>query len=345
MEVLMSAMRLFTVATLLPLPPIIAAALYGGIWAVIAPLTMTVMVAVLDEVVRVITPPTPESEFPAADHLSVVVVIGQFAMLGAVVYGISSLSWAEAFGVFVAAGLYLGQVANSNAHELIHRQSRLLRKLGVWAYISVLYGQHASAHVLVHHPLVATRSDPNSARYGESFYKFAGRAWRGEFRKGLEAERDRMARSKRPRWRNPYVTYLLGAALMLLIARLIGGTTGLLWYVALAIFAQVQLLMSDYVQHYGLERKITDGKPEPIAARHSWNSPHWYSSALMLNAPRHSDHHAHPMRPYPALELPNAPTLPRSIPVMACIALLPPMWRKVMHPRLKEWRKGSFSKR
>ena len=75
---------------------------------------------------------------------------------------------------------------------------------------------------------------------------------------------------------------------------------------------------------------------EPVGTQHSWNSPHYFSSALMLNATRHSDHHAHPARPYPALALPgDAPLLPRSLPVMATIALVPPLWRRLMDPRVK----------
>ncbi len=63
------------------------------------------------------------------------------------------------------------------------------------------------------------------------------------------------------------------------------------------------------------------------------------SSAMMSNAPRHSDHHMHPMRPYPALQLDDVvmPILPHSLPVMATIALIPGWWRKVMDPRVQNW--------
>jgi alkane 1-monooxygenase len=59
----------------------------------------------------------------------------------------------------------------------------------------------------------------------------------------------------------------------------------------------------------------------------------------MLNAPRHSDHHMHPARSFPALELSaeNMPILPHSLPVMACLALVPGLWRKVMDRRVAKW--------
>ena len=76
-------------------------------------------------------------------------------------------------------------------------------------------------------------------------------------------------------------------------------------------------MLSDYVQHYGLSLRIrADGKPEPVGSRHS-------------------DHHANPARPFPALRLEdNMPMLPRSLPVMACVALFPRLWRRVMPPRV-----------
>jgi len=49
-----------------------------------------------------------------------------------------------------------------------------------------------------------------------------------------------------------------------------GGITTALAYIALAAYAQSQLLLSDYVQHYGLTRKTTGAKPEPVGPSHSW---------------------------------------------------------------------------
>lgn len=342
----MTPMVAFSAATLVPLPLIAAGSMAGGAWVWAALAWMTALTATIDSLVaRSLPTADPDREFPAADGLSVLLALGQLVLLALTVRALAGaeLTAAEKVGLFAAMGLFAGQVGNANAHELIHRGSRLLHGLGVAAYVSVLFGHHASAHVLVHHVRVATRADPSSARRGESLYRFMGRAWRGSFREGFRAESARLARVGRPAWRHPYSGYLGGAALMLGLAALIGGPAGLAWSLGLAFFAQAQLLMSDYVQHYGLTRALRpDGRPEPVAARHSWNSPHPMSSALMLNAPRHSDHHGHPARPYPALRLPpDAPMLPRSLPVMACLALVPPLWRRVMDPRAAAWAQNS----
>ncbi len=337
----MDAMYLFVIATLFPAPLLFLAALQGGGWVAAALLSVTVLVALLDLLVRRATPPRQETEFPMADNLSVVLALLHILLLGCCVWAMAQdhLGLTGKIGLWFAAGLYFGQVSNSNAHELIHRSSRFLHRIGMWVYISLLFGHHTSAHVLVHHRHVATPDDPNSARLGESYYHFAYRAWIGSFRAGYMAERDRLNRVGRNAWRNPYVIYLAGAALMLLLAFALGGWASLLGYLAIAGHAQSQLLLSDYVQHYGLSRRVNQtGKAEPVGTRHSWNAPHWYSSAMMLNAPRHSDHHAHPTHPYPALILPpDAPMLPRNLPIMASLALVPGLWRRVMDKRAQSW--------
>jgi alkane 1-monooxygenase len=324
-------------------PALIAVgAFYGGFWAVAGLVWMTALTASLDELVTVTLPTTQGDEFPAADTLSLTLAIAHFALWVIVIAalgGATGLATWEKLLTFAAAGLFMGQVSNSNAHELIHRANRTLRRAGRWIYISVLFGHHLSAHTLVHHVHVGTPTDPSTARRGESFYRFLRRAWIGGFRAGLRAENERFPRSGRPWWRHPYLAYIVGAVLMLIAAALIGGAKGLLGAICLAGFAQTQLMMSDYVQHYGLSRRILpSGKPEPVTARHSWNAPHFMSSALMLNAPRHSDHHAHPARPYPSLRIDDdMPMLPRSLPVMACVALYPRLWRRVMDPRAAQW--------
>ncbi len=219
---------------------------------------------------------------------------------------------------FLAFGLQFGQISNPAAHELIHRGTRPLQALGTAVYVTLLFGHHASAHRLVHH---RHGRDPGRSQHRPARRKLLPlrpRAWIGSFRAGFRAERQRHAGL------HPYAVYLGGGALCLALAALIAGPLGLVVYVGLALHATLQLLLSDYVQHYGLTRALgADGRVEPVDARHSWNAPQRFSAAMLLNAPRHSDHHAHPARPYPALTLPpGAPILPRSLPMMANIALI-----------------------
>lgn len=333
------AMRAFAAVTLAPIVLVLLGVAFGGWMAWIALLFISPIVWMLDRFTHRAAPFVPDAdEFPAADGLSVVLGVVHLLMLPFMVWALSGaagLSFAEGIALFLAFALWLGQVSNSNAHELIHRQDRVLRALGVAVYASVGYGHHVSAHRQVHHRFVATEDDPNTARRGEGFYAFALRAWPGEFSAGHKMEAALRARIKR-KGLHPYAVYLGGAALSALVALLLAGFDGLLVWICFSAYAQVQLLLSDYVQHYGLLRaQLPGGKPEPVGPRHSWDAPHWASSALMLNAPRHADHHAHPGRAYPALDLPEESLrLPYSLPFMAMLALVPPLWFRVMDRRL-----------
>ncbi len=334
----------FALAALSPLPLLGLSAVVGGVWVWAAFGYMAILTLLLDQLIPLTTAEADDkAEFPAADILLVAIATGHLAALPLATWAIagdSGLPTLHRVLLFFAAGFWFGQVAHPAAHELIHRTQRPLFQLGAAIYVTLLFGQHASAHRLVHHRHVASGLDPNTARAGEGYYRFALRAWRGSFAQGLRAETDLRALSP-ARTLHPYAAYLIGGVLSLTLAALIAGLPGLLVWTGLALHTQSQILLSDYVQHYGLSRtRLSDGRLEPVGPRHSWNTAHWFSSAMMLNAPRHSDHHAHPQRPYPALRLPpadQAPRLPWPLPLACAMALTPRLWRRAMRPHLAQW--------
>lgn len=339
-------MFLFAVASASPLALFALGLWVGGAWAFAGLAYMTILAAVLDQISGLFLGDAPEgAEFPAADGVLFGLALGHLVALPLIVWSIAGDSglgsWQRA-ALFLGAGLWFGQVSNPMAHELIHRGGRVLYGAGVLVYSSLLFGHHSSAHRLVHHRHAASAEDPNSARSGEGFYRFFLRAWRGSFIRGFQAENALRARSAAGRGLHPYAVYIALAVLALALAYGVAGGWAVLVWGGLALHAQVQLMLSDYVQHYGLSRaRQADGRLEPVAARHSWNAPHWFSSSLMLNAPRHSDHHAHPARPYPALRLPpedEAPHLPWPLPVACTLALCPPVYKRLIRKPLARWK-------
>lgn len=335
---------LFAATSLSPAVLLVIGALAGGGWAWFAFLWITLFLAAADRLGRRLLAPRPPTE---GDRWTGGLAVGlgalHFPLLAFAVFalaggtGLGPGSW---IACFLGFGLWFGQVSNPVAHELIHQPARLPFRLGLWVYVSLLYGHHTSAHRLVHHRFAATPDDPNSAAAGESFYAFLARAWPGEFVAGYEMERGRREGQgvAGGAWANPYLVYLGGSLAVAIGVTLAFGPLGLLVWLLLSAHAQVQLLLSDYVQHYGLERQKTGPDAyEPFGPAHSWDAPDPFSGWMMLHAPRHADHHLHPARPYPALELSpegRAPLLPWSLPVMATLALVPPLWRRVMDGRL-----------
>lgn len=326
----------FVAVTCAPLVLLALAAGFGGGWVVAALVYLLLTGVLVDPLLSRLE---EEPSHAPVNALPVLLALSHFALLAGVVQVLAGdgLGLVEKLGLFYATSLYLGATSNGVAHELIHRANRWQRGLGRWMFISHLFGHHTSAHMLVHHIHVGTRADPNTARRGESYYRFWRRAWKGSFWRGLKAENARRARAGVSGWRtHPYTVYILGAAGFVLIAGALSGPAGVAWYVALAFMAQSGLLLTDYVQHYGLMRRDRNGKPEPVNGLHSWNSPHWFVSKLTLNAVRHSDHHARPDKAFTALE-PKVdglgPELPYAANIMSLIALYPPAWRRIMDPR------------
>lgn len=316
-----------------------AGTLWGGLWAGLGIVAMTVVVFFLDKL------PIVRPAFEATGHrMSEALGVMHFVLLGLAVWSMGGpLPTLDKVLIVAGCGLYFGQISNSNAHELIHRTDRWAFRLGAANYIALLFGHHTSAHRLVHHVHAATPRDPATAAKGVGFWAYAVRAWLGGFKDGLKAERQRHGDV---RWPAPYIGYVLGAFIAVILASFLAGAPGVIGLITIAIYAQLQLLLSDYVQHYGLERPVmSGGRRAPMGPAHSWNAPHWYSSAMMLNAPRHSEHHTRPDKPFPALGLDaeTMPMLPRSLPVMAVVALIPPLWRKVMDTRVTAWRQTHAS--
>ena len=331
-----AARSFYIAATLLPAGLILLAGFQGGVWPLAALASLTLMVIVMDRL-----GPGIEATTGLGGPLPWAVGAAHFATLGATIWVVGQsapLDTGQKVALVVATGLFAGQVSNSCAHELIHRKNRASRWLGTAIYSSIFNGQHVSAHLLVHHVHAGTARDPNSAPLGRGFYRYALTATRAEFLAGLAAENRR--RAEHALWRHPYLWYLGGSALSLLAAAVLGGRAGVLVLLIISAHAQMQLLLSDYVQHYGLRRAIgANGKPEPMGPQHSWNAPQPYSAALMLNAPLHSDHHMAAGKPFTdlALDAQQMPVLPHALPVMGAIALIPPLWRRLMDPRARVW--------
>jgi alkane 1-monooxygenase len=334
----------FAIASLLPAGLLGLGAVFAGVWPLLGLLSITVLVFFLDKLAE-----RAPAEAGARDGhlLSGALAAAHFALLPLVVWAVGAGGHLESLDkalLFVGAGLWFGQVGNSNAHELIHRAGRAPRRLGRLLYASLLYGHHETAHLRVHHRHAATDRDPNSARRGEGFWAFALRCAVGEYVAGLRAENAARARAQTPpgALSHPYLQHAAISLASLAGAFALAGWGGVAVLAGLALYAAWQLMLSDYVQHYGLRRReMPGGKPEPVGPQHSWNAPRWYSSAMMLNAPRHSDHHMHPGRAFPALEMDRAamPTLPQSLPVMAVIALVPPLWFRLMDRRVDKWQR------
>lgn len=241
-------------------------------------------------------------------------------------------------GVFWVASLgYVGGVMAINVgHELIHRKSKLDRIIGGLLLSSVNYATFKIEHVRGHHVWVATKHDPSSARRGETPYTFVPRALIRNTINGWALETQRLKRMHLPWWRHEMIGWSAVVAAFAVAAWFIAGGIGVAGFFAQGLVAAALLEVINFIEHYGLERRpIGNGRYEPPSPQHSWNSDFWLSNGLLLQLQRHSDHHANPSRPFTQLRSwPEAPQLPLGYAAMLPLALVPPLYRRVIHPLL-----------
>jgi alkane 1-monooxygenase len=248
----------------------------------------------------------------------------------------STLAWGWDAAVAISFGLLNGQCALI-AHEFAHKLGRV-KRLSAQASLAVIgMGHFLVEHVRGHHIHVATPEDCASARLGESIYHFALRDLPGEVRGGLMREGQRLRRSGRAPWSSGN-TILQGYAVSAAIAAglcLALGWAALPWIALHHLSAWFTLTLVTYIEHYGLQReRRPDGRYEHVSAIHSWNTNAGLSNLLLLNVQRHSFHHAHPMAPYQMLEDDvSGPRLPTGYFGMIVLAMIPPLWFRVMDRR------------
>ncbi len=275
----------------------------------------------------------------------------QFAVLFGTIWWATrapDLATWEKLALFYGIGVMTGGIGINYAHELMHQSSKLERWLGDLLIASVLYSHFRSEHLLVHHRYVGTPRDPVTARYNEGFHRFFPRVLRQCAASAWRAEAAMLARKGHgPLHRsNPFWRYAALQAGMVILALLIGGLPGLGLFLFQALIAVWYLELTNYVEHYGLTRKhLGDGKYEHVQPRHSWNAAHRVSNWLLINLQRHSDHHYKPSRRFPLLQTysrEDAPQLPLGYPAMTALAMIPPLWRRVMNPRVRQWRRAYY---
>lgn len=337
------------------IPVAITGALMGGWTVALLPLCSWGLFSVLDAITGLnednSDPATPEESLFWYRLITLIWVPLEFVVLFGMIWYVpqaAHLGTLEKIVLFFGMGVISGTIGINYSHELMHQKSRAERWLGDILLAMVLYSHFRSEHLRVHHLYVGTPRDPVTARYNEGFHRFLPRVLRQCHQSAWNAELAMLAR-RNLKWThpsNPYWRYWGLQALMLVLAFTLGGWQGLALFVWQACVAIWQLELVNYVEHYGLTRRhLGDGKYEHVLPRHSWNASHRASNWMLINLQRHSDHHYKPDRRFPLLQTygtNDAPQLPYGYPLMTLAAMIPPLWKRVMNHRVREWRRKFY---
>ncbi|BAG42775.1 alkane 1-monooxygenase [Burkholderia multivorans] len=262
------------------------------------------------------------------------------------IVGTHALAWYDYVGFALSLGAATG-ISINTAHELGHKTNRFERWLAKITLAPVAYGHFFVEHNRGHHVRVATAEDPASARYGESFWAFLPRTVVGSVRSAWQLERTRLARLGRSpwTWRNEVLHAWAMTVVVWGIAIAIGGAVVIPFLVIQAVYGASLLEVVNYVEHYGLgRRKLPNGRYERCTPQHSWNSNHVVTNLFLYQLQRHADHHANPTRSYQALRhFDDAPQLPAGYATMILLAYVPPLWYRVMNPRVVAHYRGNMA--
>jgi alkane 1-monooxygenase len=250
----------------------------------------------------------------------------------------------EALGLTLSVGVTAGVFGILAAHEMVHSRRAWERGLGLGLLATVGYMHFRIAHIHGHHVRGATVDDPASARRGETAYAFVARSVVGQFREAWEFEAARLKRRGGSVFRpaNRMLLYIAAEALIA-IGLSCFSLRALAFWLAQAALAIFMLELFNYIAHYGLQRRRRPtGGFERIAPEHSWNSLRRMNNSALFNMGRHSDHHRRPTCEYQRLEAePDAPQLPFGYAGAILCALLPPLWRAMMDPRVDVLARGA----
>ena len=246
--------------------------------------------------------------------------------------------WSRAIGLALTIGV-VGGIGDQHRPRARPQARQLERWLAKIALAQSGYGHFFIEHNRGHHVRVATPEDPASSRLGESFWAFLPRTVVGSLRSRLGLEkrppRPRSA-SRTGRIRNDVLNAWLMTVGLFAALAIAFGPVVLPYLLIQAVVGFSLLEVVNYLEHYGLLRqKKEDGRYERCRPEHSWNTNNIATNVLLYHLQRHSDHHANPTRRYQALrDFEEAPELPTGYAGMIVLAWFPPLWRRVMDPRV-----------
>ncbi|MGB1247391.1 MAG: alkane 1-monooxygenase [Chitinophagales bacterium] len=247
-------------------------------------------------------------------------------------------AWYEYAGYISALGIACAVLGINVAHELGHRSSKFEQTLSKMLLLTSLYMHFFIEHNRGHHSNVSTPNDPATSRYGEMIYAFWFRSTITGYLSAWKLENTRLKKLGKSIFsiHNEMLRYQIIQLAFLAGIFFYFGAIPTLCFIISATIGFLLLESVNYVEHYGLQRKINEyGAYEKTLPIHSWNSNHPLGRLMLFELTRHSDHHYMASRPYQVLRhFDESPQLPTGYPGMVILSLIPPLWFKVMHKEI-----------
>ena len=243
------------------------------------------------------------------------------------------------FGKVFSMGLLCSVLGINIGHELGHRSSKIEQFLGQILLLTSLNTHFLPYHNEGHHREVATPDDAATAKKNQWLYSFWITSHFKSYAKAWTIENNRMRRNGRSIFslNNKMIVYSIANILVLSSIYFLFDYKVLIAFILAAIIGILLLGTVDYIEHYGLLRKLNaSGRYERVQHKHSWNSDHQLGRLMLFNLSRHSDHHYKASKKYQLLEsLPESPQMPTGYPGMMLLATIPPLFFWIMNKKIE----------
>lgn len=253
----------------------------------------------------------------------------------------STITLVDRAGRIITAGLLAGIFGINLAHELGHRSNKLPQLMAKILLSTSLYMHFYIEHNRGHHTHVSTPDDPSTAGYRQSIFAFFFQTIPGTYRSAWKINASLLAKQKNRFWsiRNEMLIFQFIQIGILFSIYFIWGADTLLYFLISAFIGILLLESVNYIEHYGLMRSVKDdGRFGRVQPEHSWNSNHMLGRILLFELSRHSDHHYLASRKYQVLRHhEGAPQMPTGYPGMLIMALIPPLYFKVMDRQMRKY--------
>ena len=250
----------------------------------------------------------------------------------------SGIAGWEIIGLVLSVGISLGSNGINVAHELGHKPEISKKVIASMLLLPSLYMHFTIEHNYGHHKNVATDKDPASAKKNQNVYSFwvvsMVRCFLGAWK--IESSRvKRKGKAILSLHNNMLIFSGLQLGYLVAIWFLFDYKTVLI-YIAMAVVSMLLLETINYIEHYGLRRSLmSNGRYERVMPIHSWNSNHQLGRLVLYELTRHSDHHYLGHKKYQNLEHhEESKQLPFGYPTSMLLSLCPPLWFKIMNPRV-----------
>ncbi|WP_412559589.1 alkane 1-monooxygenase [Winogradskyella sp. MIT101101] len=244
----------------------------------------------------------------------------------------------EFVGLVISVGIVLGVNGINVGHELGHRQTTNEHFIGKALLLPSFYMHFYIEHNFGHHLHAATPEDPATAKYNQSVYSFWLTSSIRQYFNAWNIQKKLLKNNNRSFFsvKNDMLWFNLFQIGYLMVIGLTFGTTALIFAVLAGIVGFILLETVNYIEHYGLLRlKTKSGRYERVKEIHSWNSNHVIGRIVLYELTRHSDHHYKSSKKYQVLDCHDeSPQMPFGYPTSMVLAMVPPLWFKIMNKRV-----------